>query len=44
VTASFGVSCSYAIESTDDYHELIIAADQALYKAKKAGRNQVAHL
>jgi len=42
VTASFGVSCSYAIESADDYNQLIVAADKALYKAKKAGRNQVA--
>lgn len=40
VTASFGVACYPFDAVTGD--ELITAADQALYAAKKAGRNRVA--
>jgi diguanylate cyclase (GGDEF)-like protein len=39
VTASFGVA-SFP-ESGEDKHALIAAADAALYKAKRAGKNQV---
>jgi diguanylate cyclase (GGDEF)-like protein/PAS domain S-box-containing protein len=39
VTASFGVA-SFP-ESGDDKHALIAAADAALYRAKRAGKNQV---
>ena len=39
VTMSFGVTCSNAGEF--DYAEVFAAADQALYSAKRAGRNRV---
>ncbi|MDQ7049848.1 MAG: GGDEF domain-containing protein [Enterobacterales bacterium] len=41
VTASFGVSSSQMTEQVADYQQLIVTADQALYMAKEAGRNQV---
>ncbi|MFI1995359.1 diguanylate cyclase [Actinoplanes sp. NPDC020271] len=40
VTASFGVSCAYGADI--DFAALFRAADAALYRAKAAGRNQVA--
>jgi diguanylate cyclase (GGDEF)-like protein len=42
VTASFGVA-EYK-DSTQDMDELYRLADEALYKAKNSGRNQVAVL
>lgn len=39
LTASFGLSCSSQIGM--DQHSLILVADQALYQAKHAGRNQI---
>ncbi len=39
ITASFGVACLAPAQSAND---LIAAADAALYRAKHAGRNQVA--
>ena len=41
VTASIGVACRHDKLNTPD--EVIKAADQALYKAKKGGRNKVCH-
>ncbi len=44
VTASFGVSCKPTSQKVDDMikaEELIKAADNALYRAKDAGRNRV---
>jgi diguanylate cyclase (GGDEF)-like protein len=39
ITASFGVS---ALRPQQNEHDLIATADAALYRAKEAGRNQVA--
>jgi diguanylate cyclase (GGDEF)-like protein/PAS domain S-box-containing protein len=39
VTASFGVTVS--TPEVDDIHRLVAAADQAMYQAKRAGRNRV---
>ncbi len=41
VIASFGVAA--VPESADDAQDLIAAADEALYRAKQAGKNRVAH-
>lgn len=43
VTASFGVA-TYEKQNYKNTFEMIKAADQLLYVAKRAGRNQVAHL
>jgi diguanylate cyclase (GGDEF)-like protein len=39
VTVSIGVAC--AIPAREDHQDLVAAADEALYAAKQAGRNQV---
>lgn len=40
ISASLGVAC-YPTPDIDDLNDLLKAADQALYKAKEAGRNRV---
>ena len=40
LSASFGVA-SLDLDSSDDFEQMIHKADQALYQAKNAGRNQV---
>lgn len=40
ITASFGVA-SYPVVGIKEERDLVAAADQALYQAKKGGRNQV---
>ena len=42
VTASFGVACVHKPTSLDDGRRLMKAADDALYEAKRDGRNRVA--
>jgi diguanylate cyclase (GGDEF)-like protein len=42
VTVSVGVSTARAVEIAGSQQSIIIAADQALYQAKRAGRNQYA--
>lgn len=42
VTVSVGVSTAHAVEIAGSQQNIIIAADQALYHAKRAGRNQYA--
>jgi diguanylate cyclase len=39
ITASFGVA---TLQPQQNEHDLVAAADAALYRAKDAGRNQVA--
>jgi diguanylate cyclase (GGDEF)-like protein/PAS domain S-box-containing protein len=39
VTASFGIALSGPDE--DDLHRMVVAADKAMYRAKREGRNQV---
>lgn len=39
VTASFGIACHLPHDGMSGVEELLIAADQALYRAKAAGRN-----
>jgi diguanylate cyclase (GGDEF)-like protein len=41
MTASFGVS---EIDGANDLEDLVLEADEAMYKAKKAGKNRVAKL
>jgi diguanylate cyclase (GGDEF)-like protein len=40
ITVSIGVACATAGSAVD---QLLEAADAAMYRAKNAGRNQVAH-
>jgi diguanylate cyclase (GGDEF)-like protein len=40
VTCSFGI-CSGLIEKEEDFDKLLKKADEALYKAKKNGKNRV---
>jgi diguanylate cyclase (GGDEF)-like protein len=41
VTASFGVSQAVASDGIGDLNQILQRADQALYSAKKGGRNRV---
>jgi two-component system cell cycle response regulator len=41
VTASFGVSCTTSTRTVPTGEELLARADQALYDAKRSGRNRV---
>ncbi len=40
ITASFGLA---TLNPSQDFHSLIAAADEALYRAKRAGRNRVSY-
>ncbi|CBL45335.1 Hypothetical protein HDN1F_17520 [gamma proteobacterium HdN1] len=40
ISASFGVAC-YPTHAISDLNDLLKAADQALYEAKRGGRNRV---
>jgi diguanylate cyclase (GGDEF)-like protein len=42
VTMSIGIAQLSAKQDVDNYHTLLEAADDALYKAKENGRNQLA--
>lgn len=42
VTVSVGISTARAVDIAGSQQNLIIAADQALYQAKRAGRNRYA--
>jgi PleD family two-component response regulator len=42
VTVSVGISTARAVDIAGSQQNIIIAADQALYQAKRAGRNRYA--
>ena len=44
ITVSIGISEIDVIEDNSDISSIIIKADEALYKAKRSGRNKVMHL
>ena len=44
ITVSIGISEIDVIEDNSDISSIIIKADEALYKAKRSGRNKVMHI
>jgi diguanylate cyclase (GGDEF)-like protein len=41
ITATLSAGIAFHSETTSDWNDLLRQADQALYEAKKSGRNQL---